>query len=147
MTPAAGLIPGPELRRQRTWSAFIEEHRSVIWTTDFLTVDTITGCFYILFFINPRTRRVVLGGITDHPREAWMRQVARNMTDAFDEPLDDARYLIHDRDRSRSAARRPEEQLHRRERPTGAATSPVPSTTSSRRSASSRSGFPPDHPT
>ena len=95
----AGLTPEPERHRQRTWGAFIEQHRSVIWATDFLTVDTITGCFHVLFFINLQTRRVILGGITDHPHEAWMRQVARNMTDAFDGPLVKAKYLIHDRDR------------------------------------------------
>lgn len=100
----AGIIPGPELRRQRTWSAFIEEHRSVIWATDFLTVDTITGCSYILFFINLRTRRVVVGGITEHPHEAWMQQVARNVTDAFDGPLLGARYLLHDRDTKYTAS-------------------------------------------
>jgi transposase InsO family protein len=95
----AGLTPEPELRRQRTWAEFIEQHRSVIWASDFLTVDTITGCFYILFFINLQTRCVALGGITDHPHEEWMKQVARTMTDAFDGPVLGSKYLIHDRDR------------------------------------------------
>lgn len=95
----AGLTPEPERRRQRTWAAFIEQHRSVIWATDFLTVDTITGCFYVLFFINLRTRQVVLGGITEHPHEAWMQQIARNMTDTFDGQLLGAKYMVHDRDR------------------------------------------------
>ena len=62
-------------------------------------MDTIAGCFYILFFINLQTRRVVLGGITDHPHEVWMQQVARNVTNAFGRKLRGARYLIHDRDR------------------------------------------------
>ncbi len=94
----ADLTPEPELRRTRTWRAFIEQHRSAIWASDFLTVDTIAGCFYILFFINLQTRRVVLGGFTDHPHEGWVQQVARNVTDAFDGPLLGAKYLIHDRD-------------------------------------------------
>jgi len=100
----AGLTPEPEQRRERTWAQFIEQHRSVIWATDFLTVDTLAGCFYTLFFIHLETRRVILGGITDHPREAWMDQVARNVTDGFDGPLLGAKHLIHDRDSKYTAS-------------------------------------------
>ena len=92
----AGLTPEPEQRRERTWAEFIEQHRSVIWATDFLTVDTLAGCFYVLFFIHLATRRVVLGGITDHPREVWLKQMAPNVTDGFDGPLLEAKHLIHD---------------------------------------------------
>jgi putative transposase len=100
----AGLTPDPEARRERTWAEFIDQHRAVIWATDFLTVDTLTGCLYILFFIQLETRRVVLGGITDHPNEAWMQQVARNLTDAFEGPLIGAKYLLHDRDSKYTAS-------------------------------------------
>lgn len=41
---------------------------------------------------------LVLGGTTEHPHEDWMQQVARNVTDSFDGPLLEAKYLIHDRD-------------------------------------------------
>lgn len=44
----AGLTPEPETRRERTWAEFIDQHRTVIWATDFLTVDTLSGCFYVL---------------------------------------------------------------------------------------------------
>ena len=100
----AGLTPDPELRRQRTWAQFIAQHRAVIWATDFLTVDTLSGCLYVLFFIQLHTRRVVLGGITDHPHDEWMQQVARNLTDPFDGPMLGARYLLHDRDAKYTAA-------------------------------------------
>jgi len=100
----AGLTPDPETRRERTWAEFIDQHRAVIWATDFLTVDTLTSCLYILFFIQLKTRRVVLGGITSHPHEPWMQQVARNVTDAFDGPLLGARYLLHDRDSKYTAS-------------------------------------------
>jgi len=94
----AGLTPDPEKRRLRTWAEFIDQHRAVIWASDFLTVDTLTGCLYILFFINLQTREIILGGVTEHPHEAWMQQVAQNVTDAFDGPLVGAKYLLHDRD-------------------------------------------------
>ena len=94
----AGMTPDPEKRMQRTWIEFIKQHLAVIWATDFLTVDTLSGCFYILFFIQVETRKVVLGGITDHPTDDWMRNKARIMTDGWDGPLLGAKYLIHDRD-------------------------------------------------
>jgi hypothetical protein len=33
--------------------------------------------FYVLFFILPESRRVEVAGITSHPNEAWMVQIAR----------------------------------------------------------------------
>ena len=70
--------------------------------TDFLSVEVLTlgglVTYYILFFINIETRRVEVVGITEHPDERWMQQVARNVT--MDEWgfLQNCRYLIHDRD-------------------------------------------------
>ena len=55
--------------------------------------------YYVLFFIHLESRRVEIAGITPHPNEAWMKQIARNVT--MDEWgfLESCRYLIHDRDR------------------------------------------------
>ena len=40
---------------------------------------------YVVFFvIDIKTRRVEIAGITDAPSEVWMKQMARNLTDAFD---------------------------------------------------------------
>jgi len=52
----------------------------------------------ILFFIHIETRKVVIAGITQHPDERWMRQMARNVT--MDEWgfLKNSGYLIYDRD-------------------------------------------------
>jgi hypothetical protein len=52
----------------------------------------------VLFFIHLDSRCVEVAGITRHPNEAWMKQIARNVT--MDEWgfLDSRRYLIHDRD-------------------------------------------------
>jgi transposase InsO family protein len=54
--------------------------------------------YYVLFFIHLESRRVEIAGITPHPNEAWMKQIARNVT--MDEWgfLESRRYLIHDRD-------------------------------------------------
>ena len=47
---------------------------------------------------NLATRRVHVAGITPHPNEQWMTQVARNVTMADVGFLSSSRYLIHDRD-------------------------------------------------
>ena len=44
------------------------------------------------------TRRVPFAGVAHAPGEAWMLQVARNLTDAVDGFLLEKRYLIVDRD-------------------------------------------------
>ncbi|MEP7305239.1 MAG: integrase core domain-containing protein [Acidobacteriota bacterium] len=54
---------------------------------------------YVVFFVmNLKTRAVEIAGITHQPHEAWMTQLARNLTDAHDGFLRDMRYLILDRD-------------------------------------------------
>jgi putative transposase len=44
------------------------------------------------------TRKVQFAGCTANPNEAWMEQIARNLTDPFDGFLLIKRYLIMDRD-------------------------------------------------
>jgi putative transposase len=41
---------------------------------------------------------VDIAGITVHPNEAWMKQIARNATMEDCGALRDCRYLLHDRD-------------------------------------------------
>ena len=43
---------------------------------------TLSGLvtYYVLFFIHLESRRVDIAGITVHPDEAWMKQMARNVT-------------------------------------------------------------------
>ena len=96
-----GLGPAPERKRHTTWTEFIRRHKAVLWATDFFTAEVwtstgLTTC-YVLFFLHLQTRRVILAGITPFPNEAWLKQIARNLT--VDEgPMANARFLIHDRD-------------------------------------------------
>jgi transposase InsO family protein len=96
-----GLGSSPERRRNTTWSEFIRRHREVLWATDFFTTEIWTSCglttYYVLFFIPVRTRRIVLGGMSQNPNEPWMKQIARNVTGSEGE-LGGACCLIHDRD-------------------------------------------------
>ena len=97
-----GIPPAPDRKRTTTWSDFIRAHMSVLAGTDFFTVEVLTlrglVTYYVLFFIHLESRRVEVAGITQHPNEAWMKQIARNVT--MDEWgfLDNCSYLIHDRD-------------------------------------------------
>ena len=97
-----GISPAPERKRTTTWSDFIRAHMSVLAGTDFFSVEVLTlrglVTYYVLFFIRLESRRVEVAGITRHPNDAWMKQIARNVT--MDEwgLLEGCRYLIHDRD-------------------------------------------------
>jgi transposase InsO family protein len=51
---------------------------------------------YVLFFIEPSTRRVHMAGVSAHPRSAWVTQQARNL--AIEGGLAEIRFLIRDRD-------------------------------------------------
>ncbi len=68
--------------------------------TDFLSVAVCT----ILFFIDIASRSVHVAGITPHPDNSWMMQIARNVIDMDDGFLRGKRYLILDRDAKYSGA-------------------------------------------
>jgi transposase InsO family protein len=99
---AAGLDPAPERSKRLSWSAFLRAHWGAIAAMDFFTVEvlTIAGLVrhHVLFVIDLKTRRVEIAGIVHQPYEAWMKQVARNLTDAVDGFLLGHRHLIMDRD-------------------------------------------------
>jgi hypothetical protein len=50
--------------------------------------------YYVLFFIHLESRRVAIVGITVHPNEPWMKQIARNATMDGCGVLRDCRYLL-----------------------------------------------------
>src|ERR1019366_9487665 len=70
--------------------------------TDFFTVEVLTlrglVTYYVLFFIHLESRKVDIAGITVHPDQPWMQQMARNVTMEGCRALQDCRYLLHDRD-------------------------------------------------
>jgi putative transposase len=80
-----GIPPAPKRSQNTTWADFIRAHMAVLAGIDFFTVEVLTwrglATYYVLFFIHLGTRRVALAGITRHPTEAWMAQVARNAVD------------------------------------------------------------------
>jgi transposase InsO family protein len=96
-----GIEPAPDRKRQ-TWKTFLKAHWDVLAAVDFTTIEVCGRkglvTFYLLFMMEVATRRICFAGATLSPEEAWMKQVARNVTDGLDGFLLGKRYLIMDRD-------------------------------------------------
>ena len=103
-----GIQPAPKRSQNTTWKDFIASHMAVLAGTDFFTVEVLTwrglATYYVLFFIHLETRRITLAGITRHPTEAWITQMARNAVDNTAGRLRQCRYVLHDRDAKFCAA-------------------------------------------
>ena len=103
-----GIEPAPERKRQTSWATFLKSHWDVLGAIDFTTIEVWTPgglvTYYLLFVMKLSTRSVHFAGCTLHPHEAWMKQIARNLTDCCDGFLLGTRYLLMDRDGSFCAA-------------------------------------------
>ncbi len=85
----------PPRRGQQTWTTFIHNHASAIWTCDLLqAVDVFFRDIFLFFIMEVGSRRIVHVGVTRHPTDAWLAQQLREAT-----PFDAApKYLIRDND-------------------------------------------------
>jgi putative transposase len=97
-----GIGPAPKRSRTTSWKDFISAHKDVLAGADFFTVEVLTlrglVTYYVLFFIHLESRRVRVAGITKHPNEEWMEQIARSATQETWGHLHPCRYVLHDRD-------------------------------------------------
>src|SRR2546421_1683227 len=97
-----GIPPAPERKTTTTWKEFIRTHMEVLVATDFFTAEvwTLGGVvtYYVLFFIHLGSREISVAGLTPHPDQRWMTQIASNVTMADWGFLAPGQYLIHDRD-------------------------------------------------
>jgi putative transposase len=97
-----GIPPAPARKKTTTWKEFIRTHLDVLMATDFFTTEVWTKgglvTYYVLFFIHLASRKVHVAGVTPHPHQGWMTQIARNVTMADWSFLVPGQYLIHDRD-------------------------------------------------
>jgi hypothetical protein len=97
-----GIEPAPERRTKTPWKTFLAAHWDGLAAADFFTVEVLTMAglvrYVVLFVMELKTRTVQIAGITRQPDGDWMRQTARNLTDAHDGFLRDMHYVILDRD-------------------------------------------------
>ncbi len=97
-----GIEPAPERGGKTSWKSFLRAHLGVLAGADFFTVEVLTwrglARHWVFFVMDIKTRRVEIAGISCAPTGAWMKQIARNLTDAEDGFLLGMRYLILDRD-------------------------------------------------
>ena len=97
-----GIAPAPKRSQITTWKDFLAAHMSVLAGCDFFTVEVLSWrglvTYYVLFFLHLESRRVSVAGITRHPDQEWMEQIARSATQDAWGYLHACRYVLHDRD-------------------------------------------------
>ena len=97
-----GIEPAYERSKRTPWRTFLSAHWETLAAADFFTIEVARPwglvTYHVLFVLEIYTRRVHVAGISTNPDGAFMLQMARNLTDAFDGFLLEKRYLILDRD-------------------------------------------------
>jgi putative transposase len=71
--------------------------RHGLFTVEILTWRGLIT-YYVLFFIQLKSRTVIFAGVTRHPTEEGMEQLARHLTHSESGTLGHQRFLLHDRD-------------------------------------------------
>lgn len=96
------IPPAPKRKQSTSWKDFIRAHMAVMVATGFFTAEVLTfkglKTYYVLFFIRLESRKICWAGVTCHPDQEWMEQIARNVTMEQTGILANCRYLLHDRD-------------------------------------------------
>jgi transposase InsO family protein len=97
-----GIEPAPLRGKTLPWKTFLKAHWGAIAAADFFSVEVLTRGglvrYLVLFVIDLKARRVRIAGVTSQADDAWMAQVARNLTDAAEGTPRGFGHLIVDRD-------------------------------------------------
>ncbi len=96
-----GIEPAPDRKRTTTWGMFLKAHWDSLAAIDFTSTEvwTMHGLvtMFVLVVMELKTRRIEIAGITASPDSAWVRQMARNLTDPKDGFLRNSSHLLIDR--------------------------------------------------
>ncbi len=97
-----GIEPAPDRKRTTSWGTFLKAHWETLAAIDFTTTEVWTQrglvTFFVLVVLQVKTRRVEIAGVTANPDSAWIRQIARNLTDPQDGFLRNSTHVLVDRD-------------------------------------------------
>lgn len=95
------IDPVPK-RAGDSWDNFIKRHFQTLWACDFFTKQVITALgprmFFVLFFINIKTRRVYVTGTTQFPNQGWVNKQTKNVLPLLSGNKNGKKLLIRDRD-------------------------------------------------
>src|SRR5712691_2855500 len=87
------------------WPEFLRSQAQGILALDFFTADLLNGArVYVLAAIEHGNRRVRILGATEHPVPAWVVQQAQNLLMDLEDAGTQAKFVLHDRDASFTAA-------------------------------------------
>ncbi len=99
---ANGIEPAPERKRQTSLGTFLKAHWDSLAAVDFTTTEawTLHGLvtMFVLVVMELKTRRIEFAGVTASPDSAWVRQMARNVTDPQNGFLRNSTHILVDRD-------------------------------------------------
>ncbi len=99
------LGPSAPSRWGPTWAEFLRSQAKAILATDFFTVTLLNGAtVYVLAIIEHASQRVRILGVTAHPDNRWVTQMARNLIMEVGEHAEAVTFLIRDRDTKFTAA-------------------------------------------
>ena len=97
-----GIEPAPNRKRATSWGTFLKAHWETLAAIDFTTTEVWTQhglvTFFVLVVMQLKTRRIEIAGITTSPDSAWIRQMARNLTDSQEGFLRSSTHILVDRD-------------------------------------------------
>jgi len=89
------------------WDNFLKRHFQTLWACDFFTKQVLTRLgprmFFVLFFINTKTRKVYIAGTTQYPNQEWVNKHAQNILPFLGDNKTSKKLLIRDRDTKFSA--------------------------------------------
>jgi putative transposase len=99
-----GIPPAPR-RAGPTWAQFLHSQAQAIIATNSFTDDLLDGTSaHVLAVIEHATRRIRILGVTAHPADGWVTQMARNLMMNLDSHVDSITFLVRDRDTKFTAA-------------------------------------------
>ena len=104
MLKNAGIDPAPR-RDGPGWAEFLRSQAHGILALDFFTADLLNGAkVYVLAVIEHSTRHARIVAATEHPVQSWVVQQARNLVMDLEDGGRRAKFVLHDRDASFTAA-------------------------------------------